>query len=796
MDNTPTSDTESILVRPIEKLSTDNIYMFFVVIVFILTIILLMLTFTKTTTTTFNNKTLPYPLGIKILEWIGMSLFIMSMVTCIMLLYVPSLKSMLQLLDKVRGAIFIFVFLLGLIIFYRNVSETAITNYRFIIVPIIAFISFKLFTNAMTPSTQEEYTPNLQIEKIRVSLVYVAFVIFSIIMYVVDFGGFIKEYFGPTLTATIVLLVMGMIYLITLLSYPIMKLGTDKGSDKGLLSGLTWTGIGHCTFMILTVVLTIIGVASNMSSFTDDSGVLSLKNTRTAQLFGVLITLLVLWIGFFSIRSYQDIQHTLSEVGRSRTEKVKSSFNTLVLLLGGVGLICTLAYWFISISHTFTKTHDITGLVLNLIVIFVVMIILFKYLANTTHFQKSPYFRLAVNSLFYIPCLIYDTTRSIFGLLGIELPSLQTITDNTISGAKGAVSKVEKPAGKDMILLATVIIAYIAYFIVIPYSLNKVAKQGGNVIQQQPISLSEVKSLGTYNKLNGIDENKSIPVIGQAGVYNYTFAISFWLFLESSSTPADNYYTVLNYNELPHIMWNPKKATMIFTTKHNTVNVETETNPTDDITKNGNRVLLTLDSLGMQKWNNIVINYVNGTLDIFVNGQLIQSSNDVVPEMSNGELTTGSTELRGKLCNVVYFNYSLEMKNIHYLYNLVKDTNPPIITDGYFGTTEKVTYEAKASDPTDKWVIPINIETDIIDDVEQGADKVADKLAPTFKPKTKNYLSLAWYFNQNGDEHNSASPEDGVIDDIEIPTLKTPVVGSGQTLPMAPTNSTPPKKFV
>ena len=184
---------------------------------------------------------------------------------------------------------------------------------------------------------------------------------------------------------------------------------------------------------------------------------------------------------------------------------------------------------------------------------------------------------------------------------------------------------------------------------------------------------------------------------------------------------------------------------------------------------------------------------MNGTLDIFVNGQLIQSSNDVVPEMSNGELTTGSTELRGKLCNVVYFNYSLEMKNIHYLYNLVKDTNPPIITDGYFGTTEKVTYEAKVSDPTDKWVIPINIETDIIDDVEQGADKVADKLAPTFKPKTKNYLSLAWYFNQNGDEHNSASPEDGVIDDIEIPTLKTPVVGTGQTLPLAP-NSSPMKK--
>jgi len=785
MDNTPTPNTESILFGPIEKLSSDNIYMFFALVVIILTAIMLSLTFTNTTKI-INDKSVPSPTGIRVLESIGIILVAMTLVVIVLLLYIPSLKSVLQLLDKLRGVIFIFIFLVGVIIFYRNVSETAITNYRFIIAPIIALISIKLFYNAMTPSTEEEYTPNLQIEKMRVSLVYVTFVIFSIIMYSVDFGGFIREYFGPTFTATLVLLIMGMIYLLTLLSYPIMKVGTEEGSGKGMLADMTWTGIGHGIFMILTILITCIGVFVNMSDFTDDDGVLSFKNTRATQLFGVTVTTLVIWILFFSVRSYQDVQHTLGTVGRMRTDKVKSAVNIIVLLLGGIGFISTLVYWIISISHNFTKTHDTVGLIMNLLVIFVIMIVMFKYLANTTHFQKSPYFRLAVNSLFYIPCLAYDTIRSIMGVLGIEVPSLQTVSNNVVTGAKGVagkVSTVEKPAGKDMMMLTTIIAVYLAYFIVIPYSLNKVAKQGGNIIQQEPISLSSVKTLGTYDKLNGISDNTNVSVLGQSGVFNYTYAISFWVFLESSST-TDNYYTVLNFNEFPHIMWNPKKATMIFTTKDNTV--ETDTKSKDDITKNGNRILLTLESLGMQKWNNIVINYVNGTLDIFVNGNLIQSSNDVVPEISYGSLTTGSPELRGKICNVVYFNYSLEMKNIHYLYNLVKDSNPPIITDAYFGTTERVKYVAKDVNPASKLIIPINIETDIVNRVEQTADQAVDKVAPTFKPEPKNnYLSLAWYFNQNGDNHNSASPEDNIIHDVELPTLKTPNI-SGQMLPSSP----------
>lgn len=792
MDNTPTpgisKDTESILFGPIEKLSTGNNYVFFATIVLFLTGIMFALAFVSPTKTV-NGETVPNSTGLRILEALGIALLTIGVVSIILLLYLPSMKSVLQLVDKLRGAIFLFVFIFAIIIFYRNMSTDAITNYRIIIVPIVAFLAIKMFRNAMTPSTQEQYVPNLQIEKMRVSLVFVALVAFILTMYSVDFGGFLREYMGTSLTATLILLVTGMIYLVTLLSYPIIKEGNDGGNDKNMLSGFSWTGIGHGIFMGLTFILVFIGIFSNMDNFTDDEGVLSFKNTRTTQLFGVSITVLILWVLFFSIRTYQDVYNTLDKAGHEQTGRVKSAFNKIFLLFGGVSFVASLIYWVISIANSFNKTHSVGALLMNLMVIFVILIILFKYLANTTHFQQSPYFRLVVGTLFYIPCLAYDTLRSILGMIGVTIPPLKSLASKVASGAKGVagnISTVEKPAGKDMIVLVTVLVAYVAYFFLIPYSLNKIAKQGGNVILQEPVSLSIQKSLGTYTKLNGIDENSSTtPILGQAAVFNYTYAVSFWVYLDSSTTSvSDNYYTIMNYNEMPHIMWNPKKATMIFTVNSNKLENETDASntQTQDETKIGNRILLTLESVAMQKWNNIVVNYVNGTLDIFVNGELIQSSREVVPEMTYGELTIGSPQLSGKVCNVVYFNYSLDMKNVHYLYNLVKDTNPPIITDAYYGTTEKNKYVNKVAKPATEILIPINIETDVLDTNTQEADKPIDEIGATSYNPISNYLSMAWYFKQNKDDYNSASPENGPVSDIVIPTLKTPVI-TGQMLP-------------
>ena len=91
------------------------------------------------------------------------------------------------------------------------------------------------------------------------------------------------------------------------------------------------------------------------------------------------------------------------------------------------------------------------------------------------------------------------------------------------------------------------------------------------------------------------------------------------------------------------------------------------------------RVLYENNNILLQRWNNIIINYNGGVLDVFMNGELQQSNVGVVPYYTLDALTIGNNDgIYGKICNAVYFNKSLSHNNMFYLYNMVKDENPPI----------------------------------------------------------------------------------------------------------------------
>ena len=92
-----------------------------------------------------------------------------------------------------------------------------------------------------------------------------------------------------------------------------------------------------------------------------------------------------------------------------------------------------------------------------------------------------------------------------------------------------------------------------------------------------------------------------------------------------------------------------------------------------------NRIIYKKENFLLQKWNNIIINYIGGTLDIFLNNDLVKSEIEVVPYMSLDNLTIGTDNgINGGICNVVYFKEPLTGPNIYYLYNLVKDKTPPV----------------------------------------------------------------------------------------------------------------------
>ena len=81
----------------------------------------------------------------------------------------------------------------------------------------------------------------------------------------------------------------------------------------------------------------------------------------------------------------------------------------------------------------------------------------------------------------------------------------------------------------------------------------------------------------------------------------------------------------------------------------------------------------------LQKWNNIIINYLDGgTLDIFINGVLVKSGQNVTPFMEYDALNVGHENgLNGGICNIIYFKEALTSRQIFYLYSILKDTDPP-----------------------------------------------------------------------------------------------------------------------
>ena len=96
--------------------------------------------------------------------------------------------------------------------------------------------------------------------------------------------------------------------------------------------------------------------------------------------------------------------------------------------------------------------------------------------------------------------------------------------------------------------------------------------------------------------------------------------------------------------------------------------------------KNQKPKVFIIDDVPLQKWNNIVINYDGGILDIFMNSKLLASYNNIVPYMTQDQITIGDIEgVSGGVCNVVYFPQSISKDRIDINYKILSNKNPPVI---------------------------------------------------------------------------------------------------------------------
>ena len=170
----------------------------------------------------------------------------------------------------------------------------------------------------------------------------------------------------------------------------------------------------------------------------------------------------------------------------------------------------------------------------------------------------------------------------------------------------------------------------------------------------------------------------------------YRFGISFWIFINSTgATTKENteYSSLLNYSNNPNVLYNSNTNELIMTVFNNDVrtvpNSSTDTvqypnNINEDPSKY--KIVYSDKNVLLQKWNNFVINYDSGTLDIFYNGELVKSSINIVPNMVYHELTVGSDNgSNAGMCNLTYFKEPLDIITINNLYEINKIKETPQI---------------------------------------------------------------------------------------------------------------------
>jgi hypothetical protein len=361
--------------------------------------------------------------------------------------------------------------------------------------------------------------------------------------------------------------------------------------------------------------------------------------------------------------------------------------NTLNYFLGIVVVIMAL-YGLISIEQSYGTNTSVVERVLLIAIIFTTGTITYKFFNKSSFLDKYPIFRLIFNVLLYIPCIYVGKLEKIMKQIGM---------------VKNFNNKTESTPSSTWILLASEFVLiglYIAFPYIHKYFQRKVyignSSQGLLLINEAKDTRSE-NAVTSYRELNDSGDSK------ESLTSNYNYALSFWINIDamppSTGAQYNKYTSLFNYGEKPNIKYKASTNTFIVTTemgidnqqtKHIIDELKTDKGYDDEqiaqyfkeigieLDEFDNRIVYKTQDFPMQRWNNVVINYSGGTLDIFFNGELVRSAIEIAPYIVNDSLVVGTTDgISGGICSLIYYKHTLTGLGIRKMYDSFKDKNPP-----------------------------------------------------------------------------------------------------------------------
>ena len=567
----------------------------------------------------------------KVISSVFITFFFCLLVLGIFLFFSPDMK---KLFSQIRNVSYVILYTIFAILFYTLVPSDILNTYSYIINPFVILLGVFSFYKGISSNYIEKF--NIQYERIKMIAILFCFITFMTVFYNINPGGAASKYFGYSLLLSIVLSVFAFLYLIILMTLPL-----DSGKYKSdLLSNFSAYGIfGTLLFITFLVAMSII-ISTNKATFFEDK-------TKSSIIMIYILLISIIWSILLGSNLFSSHTDKLSP----RVEFLKKS----LLVLLGLVMSGLLIYWITYNIESLSSGSSITQFILNLLLVAIILGLIYKTInvkLPAGNEKKNAFFALMSAVFLYIPCVL----NSSFDWLGKQVVGQYHATE----------------AGSGLMLLVAIGII-VAYFKT-PSLFNAISSQGGNQLVNRPVYTNTIYNLGNYQELNGGSET-----------FDYQYAISCWVFIDAAppnmNSNYNNYTSLLNFGQKPNILYNGKKNSLMITMQQKDLKNKT-TNDLLDFDDNGNRIIYVKNDFLLQKWNNIVLNYNGGTLDVFLNGELVKSSIEVVPYYTYDSLTIGQNDgINGGICNVVYFRKALTSQNIYYIYNSVKGRSPPVLND-------------------------------------------------------------------------------------------------------------------
>ena len=312
----------------------------------------------------------------------------------------------------------------------------------------------------------------------------------------------------------------------------------------------------------------------------------------------------------------------LESVFLIKTIKTLGAFVVFVFLTLGI------MWLFKHLSILTTLLHH-GLLVLIILVVTGIIYILCKPVINNLNTKQVSWVSFIINLIIFVPCLLEQFMLYI----------------------KNQYHLTTKPVW--MLLMCEIFL--IAVWFIVPLLFHIMTTHDGKQLLDEPIYLNNERTLGTFENLHNGDINKN-------GKFNYHYSLSSWIYINpqppNTSSAYTRYTSLLNYGNKPNIQYNGKL---------NSLRVMAQTGKGTGI---GDLVeVFETKTIMYQKWNNIVINYDGGNMDVFLNGELVGSKPNVAPYMTYENIVAGSEDgIQGGIKNVMYYNSIMKASTILFMY--------------------------------------------------------------------------------------------------------------------------------